>query len=79
MPIALVHAFVAMLPRLEAEEQLTRIEAAQLGGGLVEAKEAARRVGELERAALGDARRKALPPSGDALAAIGIGVRRAEA
>ena len=79
MPFALVTAFIAMLPRLRAEEQLERIEAAQLGAGLVEEKDARRTVRALEREALGGRRLRANPaPDMAALAAMGIGMRVTE-
>lgn len=75
MPIALVRAFVAMLPRLQAEDQLAAIEAGQLAWGAGEEDERKSRVRELERAALGGRRPKRAPASPEALAAAGIGRR----
>ena len=75
MPYALVKAFIAMLPRLQAEEQLAAIESAQLGGGLVEQKDMQRRVHALEREALGGRRpRQTAAPDPGALADMGIGM-----
>jgi hypothetical protein len=74
--VALLHAFDAMRPRLQAEELLAQIEAAQLGSGQCEQDDARRRVRALEREALGDGGREVAPQiSSDALAAVGVGVR----
>lgn len=76
LPVVLVQALATMMPRLQAEEHLAAIEAAQLGAGLVEAKDAQRRIRELEREALGSGHRAARKSaSPDQLAAMGIGLR----
>ncbi|MFN3990056.1 MAG: hypothetical protein ACK4IS_07340 [Erythrobacter sp.] len=76
MPIALLKAYAAMLPRLEAEEQLARVEAGVLafgGGDKAERREAIR---ELQRRARGPGRRaKPAKASLADLAGMGIAVR----
>jgi len=79
MPIALVRAFVAMLPRLQAEEQLAAIEAATIGNCVGEPQDRQRRVRELEREALGGRRRRPAKASNADLAAMGIGMTLVDA
>lgn len=75
MPIALLEAHVAMLPRLQAEEQLRMIGAVGMGfGGGDDAKRIIRR---LEAMADGDAdaKPKFISPA-QAAAALGIPIKR---
>jgi hypothetical protein len=72
MPLAVIRAFVAMLPRLEAEEALKtaqRVTGATKTGWAV--------IRGWERAARGG-RSRAVKPTPDQLADLGIGVHVAE-
>lgn len=62
-----------MLPRIEAEEQLSRVTAIALGTGAVQKHEARRALAQLERQA-GGVRRKAAKASPETLMAMGIAV-----
>ncbi len=62
-----------MLPRLQAEEQLMAINAASLGSGMVDPKDARKERARLERLAGGTAKR-AVRPTPAMLAAAGIAV-----
>lgn len=73
VPGALVRAYVAMLPRLEAQEQLAAISAAALGSGHVKTNDARRAIAKLERQAQGG-RRKAVKATPQVLAGMGIAV-----
>jgi len=79
MPIALLKSYAAMLPRLQAEEQLARIRAGALASGVGEKRDRDRALAALERQAKGPAARskpkKASPAD---LAAMGIAVRMAD-
>ena len=80
-PIALIHALATMLPRLQAEEQLTAIRSAIAGGSVsMDGADVQRRLSELERLAMADPGRRRAPPASPAmLAAMGIAVVEAEA
>jgi hypothetical protein len=78
MPIALLKAYAAMLPRLEAEEQLGRIHAGALAFGGGEKRDRERALAQLERQAKGPAARKNPKKANPAdLAAMGIAIRTA--
>ncbi|RVI59107.1 hypothetical protein CN180_13755 [Sinorhizobium medicae] len=62
-----------MLPRIQAQEQIMAINAARLGSGWVDKKDARRALSRLERLAEGG-RTKAVKASPDMLAAAGIAV-----
>jgi hypothetical protein len=62
-----------MLPRLQAEDQLRRIDAATLGGGNVKPRDARRAIRDLTRIAEGG-RRRATKATPAMLAAAGIAV-----
>lgn len=76
MPIALLKAYAAMLPRLDAEEQLSRVHAGALAFGGGEKRERESAIGALERQAKGP-RGKAKPVKANPadLAAMGIAVK----
>lgn len=76
MPIALLKAYAAMLPRLEAEEQLGRIHAGALAFGGGEKRDRERAIAALERQARGpQAKRKPQKANPADLAVMGIAVR----
>lgn len=62
-----------MLPRLQAQEQLTAIEAAALGSGMVKKDDRRRALAQLERRASGG-RRRATKATPAMLRAIGVQV-----
>lgn len=62
-----------MLPRLQAQEQIMAINAARLGSGWVDKKDARRALSRLERIAEGG-RVQAVKATPDMLAAAGIAV-----
>jgi hypothetical protein len=62
-----------MLPRLQAQEQIMAINAARLGSGWVDKKDARRVLSRLERIAEGG-RKRAVKATPDILAAAGIAV-----
>ena len=72
-PVAIVRAYAAMLPRLEAEEALRGWGLAMLGAGRVSAAAARRKERELMRAAHGRAARPARATP-QAMAMMGIAV-----
>jgi hypothetical protein len=76
MPIALLKAYVAMLPRLVAEEQLARVDAGVLAFGLVEPSDRQRAIVALEQQTKGP-QAKARPAKAEPadLAAMGIAVK----
>lgn len=77
MPIAMVSAYAAMLPRLEAEETLNAWGTGSLAAGRVKPAEARRLRAQLQRAA--DAGQKpAAQASPQALAMMGIAVEIVE-
>lgn len=63
-----------MLPKLQAEEQLAAISAASIGGGHVKPADSRRAIRDLERAANGGRRRRAMKATPEVLAAMGIAV-----
>ena len=72
MPIALVRSYLAMLPRLAAEETLDASTAVALGSGALKA---ARQVSDkLLRTARAGAKPRGAKPSPAMLAQMGIGV-----
>jgi hypothetical protein len=75
MPLAVIRAFVAMLPRLEAEEALKTAQRVSVGTGATKNGRAVIR--GWERAARGG-RSRAVKPTPDQLADLGIGVHVAE-
>lgn len=76
VPVALLKAYAAMLPRLEAEEQLRRIEAGALAFGGGEKRDRERAIAKLERQAKGPkARQRPKQASASDLAMMGIAVR----
>lgn len=78
MPVTLVKAYAVMLPRLEAGEQLARVEAGVLAFGGSEKQKHERRqaIRDLERRARGPKRRsKPKKANASDLAGMGIGVR----
>lgn len=75
MPVALVRAFTAMLPRLRAEEQLAAIEAGQLAFGAGDEKERRAQLRALERTANGGVRVQVKPMMSNDLSAAGLGAR----
>ncbi|MBV2147883.1 hypothetical protein KRZ98_06210 [Sphingobium sp. AS12] len=69
-----------MLPRLEAEEQLARVEATGLGTGSYDAESQRQKLGRLDEARLGETgqaavRQPAAKASAEQLAVMGIGMR----
>lgn len=76
-PGALVRAFMAMLPRLDAEEALGRASVQALGSGSMKKRDAMKLERQLRRAANGGASVRAARPSTAQLAMMGIGVRKA--
>jgi hypothetical protein len=80
MPIALLKAYAAMLPRLEAEEQLARVHAGGLAFGGGEAREREKAIGALQQQARGP-RAKVKPARADPadLAAMGIAMKSPDA
>lgn len=78
-PAALVRAYLTMLPRLQAQEQLASVDAVSLGMGGFEAGDRQRIMGRLQAAMNGELGERApaaerKPASAEQLAAIGIGV-----
>ncbi|MBC2858725.1 hypothetical protein [Stappia sp. 28M-7] len=63
-----------MLPRLQAEERLVGIDTVALGSGQVKSADARSAMRDLERAANGGRRRRAVKASPQQLAAMGIAV-----
>jgi hypothetical protein len=76
MPLALVLAYMHMLPRLHAEDQLAAVRVAQLGGSAqFPIDEVKSQVRTLEDAANPNRpRRRAAKATPEALAAMGIGL-----
>ena len=74
VPIAVLSAFASAIPRIEAGEQLTAIETAALGGGLVEQRARAKALSGIERRAIGGAAPARAKADIGSLAAMGIGV-----
>ncbi len=75
MPVALIHALAAMLPRLEAEEALAALRLGGAAQRMVPDGDGARELArELERAAQreGRTRRRAAKATPEQLAAMGI-------
>lgn len=72
-PIALVRAFIRMLPRLDAEEQIAASSVHALGSGAMEKKDRERMLAALRKAA-GGKRARAKKASVAELAVMGIGV-----
>lgn len=72
---------MTMLPRLEAEGQLLSIEAARLGFGAYEQRDAAEKISRLHAKATGgeDVAPRAVKASPGQLGAIGLGVRQVPA
>jgi hypothetical protein len=62
---------MTMLPRLQAEETLSAISSGLLSSGYADKKDLTRAVGRLEKVA-GGGRRKALKPTPQTLASMGI-------
>lgn len=81
MPIALLRAFATMLPRIDAEEQLSRMRIAAVGGSVSYELDAVTRMeAAFERLARGeDAEPKAARATPEQLAEIGVGVVMVEA
>lgn len=74
VPVAMVRAYLTMLPRLQAEEAVAAAEAAALGAGLLKPADRRRILARLERQAAGGASSPAAPADPAILAAIGIAV-----
>lgn len=77
--MALVSAYVAMMPRLQAQEQLARVRAGGLAFGGYAQADAAAMLGELKRQAAGGAdaatgRARKVGPAEMAAAGIGVTV-----
>lgn len=78
MPIALIKGYAAMLPRLQAEEQLARIGATALGMGGGEKRDRDRAIAALEKQARGPVAKRPKKARPADLAAMGIALRVAE-
>lgn len=76
MPQGLVQAYVTMLPRLEAEEQIARVNATGLALGDPESDDLRAERNRLHASALPVQTSAPKPKSPEALAALGFAVRR---
>lgn len=73
-PLAVVGAFIEMLPRLQAEESLERSTEAGVGSGTWKPANSRKQVNDWIRAASAGRRRRAVRATPGALASMGIGV-----